>query len=1207
MAKRNVRAKSGKQLYINQSFNRGMLYTASEIPEGYSRILNNLDVTPSGDAVSPRAPFMKTNHGFEGLSKYTYPIKFQGLPTKQCYINFANVVTEKDFVEDNLGNKDDQQNKLINNSINIFSRNTNALNGVYGLDENENPRYDPTYNGLDVYVDIQQYSTGGLPTCAIRINDEINPIVIVNIPCLLINTRNLNAIRYTLSSHEVIDGDTIILNDNLKVKKRLININSPEKNYKWYETCKRTLNNIMNSLRNYRDYRNNAITYYPVIYGIDIYGRQITDVLFVLQTDDTLEVPHAYCVSLSSIIAAVGLAKIDYENNTTPFFEITKRLEEDARLNKRVIWDVNGIDPLYKTINNSIIYENLKKDYDGDFSDLYLDVVHLCDEKHINYDTSNIIDKVQIQYIDYMDAYAFIGRVVQYDAILNLFNIYYKGVIYFKYEESDNTNYFKIMLPTNDLEGDSVSIVDTASNGYNLLNSNPINTENVSTNQLPTSCLGIVPTSVNDPNTVITQAPIGSTVRLRAIMNESFYTYTTPEPILDCELHYTIKSGIYRPDDGHTYEEYTNDSKLLIDKNTREYGLDTYKLSGRTITLSIDKVVVHYKHYNRTYDYTLQNSNPQKYILELVQNEEDTETKEYNTTLSTSFGNIEVDTYNIYTEYNEDYGDVITDFDINIQLNEMFFNHIYYSTPKNVYLVSKWSVANYNSDSFSDITNYQKAYMIDKDNNTIRLETNNDTLDYHITKPQSLAIKFSIVPMYEFNMADGGVINVIYDTQETYTVLPSLNVGTILEYINNKMLTENLNIKDATRLGVVNRQVYLYGPFLKTNTVFFSKFERPWYFSYPYYAVDVEERIKYAVPWNGNLVLFGESSLWMVVMESTVNMSTIHKIYDQLTIADTDIDVVTTAGNNLIFFSNNNGYIATSSKYYDDPTNISVYKLTDNINNCLANPKYIFRSLADVPLTESVTNMIRCQYSIHVDNDYIVLTCNMNLNDNHLLVLFRYNQLYKYWSTYSIHNTDINYINGAYVCEPNIGMQYVVTNGNTFEILYMDRMTNFRKDFNVQHVVATLDTGFLSIDPLNDKRFKDIILDLNNIQKGSIINIYTNFFIDGIPIVLSDNNDTADFEYNYPMLREPKFDEGDYQFKYVLDVDAENEKQQPYGKFIDEGDYAIRVRGRNQLRIPVFGKGRLPSAVFKIATSSFYEIVGYSIIYKEKNVNIRRQ
>lgn len=52
MSKRQIRGQYGKQLYLNKIFHRGMLYTSSEMLEGYVKALSNYDITPTGDAAT---------------------------------------------------------------------------------------------------------------------------------------------------------------------------------------------------------------------------------------------------------------------------------------------------------------------------------------------------------------------------------------------------------------------------------------------------------------------------------------------------------------------------------------------------------------------------------------------------------------------------------------------------------------------------------------------------------------------------------------------------------------------------------------------------------------------------------------------------------------------------------------------------------------------------------------------------------------------------------------------------------------------------------------------------------------------------------------------------------------------------------------------------------------------------------------------------
>lgn len=1161
MSKRNIRAKSGKQLYLNSVFNRGILYTSGEIPEGYSKILDNLDVTPSGDAITPRAPFFKTNYNIKGISKYTYPMQFQGAPDKQFYINFANTIDEETYVNNIINNtKPDRYEKQ---SINVFSRSNNNLNtGDINLDTNNNPDYNPDYIVPQVN---EYYPSPDIEGTQIYFDNKYVDIKIVQQ-----YTREFPYLAHVLhpGDFRVIDADTVVINN---VKYRLTNINAPEKGYKWYEYGKQFMNNLLTMFSNVANQN-----YFIIDYGKDNYERTIADIAFVVQEFYMADGPLVYLLSLSSIIAAFGYAKLEFLNNDSKFYNIMIDSQKSAQEKKYGIWG-EEIDPLYPGINNIIVYDNLLNS-DGYNKPKYLEVVAIKKNKRINFDTETFIDKVMFSYIDYMDSIAFIGRLIIDD------KIYYKGIMYLKYEKENNVSYFKITLPPNQLNGEYVNIANATSNGYNLLNKNPINTDNMSDKSLMTSCLGIIVTDTNNYNRIITQTIPGNNITLRAIMNETYYPINFINN-LTYTLHYDING---------------KDKKVDIIKN-KIYIEPDYTDGLNDITLILNSIDFKYKDYDKDklFNYKLNNNNV--YNVKINDQNNIVENKITNLPIGGEGGTVSVSYSSVITKDN-----IFKYIILEIVFSNNLFEDLFNNASKQSYLISKWEVADYGSDNFKLIDTFKQSYEIlqEEADKTIRTTTNNDTINYKINSDTNLMFKFTIVPQYIVSLNGICTIKMSNKIQENYAVYPLLKVSTSVEYVDKENLTTDLNIKDATRIGMFNRQVYLYGPYLKTNTIFFSKFEEPWYFSFPYYAVNTPERINYCYEWNSNLVLFGEYSIWLLKTDGTVNESTIYNIYDKLSIHDIDIDLVTTVGNNLIFFNNNNGYIAVSNKYYNDPTKINIYKLTENINNCLEYPKYLYRSLSNTPLTNNLNDIIRCSYKIYVDNDYIIIINNMFYNQHNLIVFYRYNQLYKYWSTYSI-NAGVEYISSPYVCEPNFGAQYIIQNNDTFNTLYLDASKSSKMDYGTQKIISTLDTGFLSIDPLNDKRFKNIILDLNNIQKDSIINIYMNFFIDGVPIVLSNNNSTAEFEYT-DSSNPPVFKEGDCTFKYVLNVDSNNSQEQPYGTYIDEQNYSINVQGRNQLCIPVFGKGRLPSIVFKIDSNKFYEIVGYSIIYKEKNINIRR-
>lgn len=1180
MSKRNIRAKSGKQLYLNSSFNRGMVYTSSEIPEGYTKLLNNFDITPSGDAISPRAPFKEIKHKVKGLSKYTYPINFQQLPDKQFYINFPNTVSEYNYAHDVINNEN-YSNKANDYPVYLFSRDVNMLNNLsIGFDE----VYDNSYNKNNTVTVSIDFRRAPVPIIISEkiYNESEKQCPVINVP--VVNYSRTGLPPDTITTYYVKDADSLFINN---VEYRLINVNAPEMSHKWYEYGKSVLNQIMESAKS------NNRRFYAHEYNTDIYDRTVADILIEVGVDNWL--------SLSQVVARLGLVKIHYVDESYEYMKQLQQAEAYAIRNNLRIWNIHGVDIKYDGFPTDIVFTNVEE---GEY---VLEAVRLTSDKQINYNTTSVIDMVDYTYVDYNDSIAFIGRVLKVDDEVS---VYYKGILYLKY--NSEFGQFQIELPPNNLNGEEVKVLDITANGYNLLNKETINTDDYTNRSMPLSCDGIVVTLPNDGTTLVQQAKDGDTVTLRAIMNKSWYPIPKYGDIEDIKIK--IRSSVRYVEFSSTHYTDYNEELLSDHNELHRIRVDEGATDITDISLLVSNITVSYKYKNR--EYTIDTPINKSYSI-----------------FTDNTSNTPV--YNLSEIASEIKGTITFSYAQDTGIRYVYANLSDVSiTPTEVkpIIQGQWEVSSYGTEDTKVLKEYTKICDVNGEVPTDWSDVN--TLEYTVYGTSNLTFIFKYRLYYEYKVGNDR-LEIVDDTNYTPVVYPLLQVGPTSKYLNHEELTKNLNIEDATRLGVFNRQVYVYGPYLKTNTIFFSKFENPWYFSYPFYSIDTEDRIIHAVVWNSNLTIFQKNSIWVLVTEGTVNESSLHKVYDELSILDIDKRLVKTVGSNLIFFNSNNGYIMTSSKYYDDPTNVNVYKFTDNINNCLADPNYIFRTVRNIPINVPV-NHIYCEYFLYIDNDYINLVSYLKSNNRSdrysSTIIYRYNQLYKYWTTYSVNK----YLTIAYTTEPNINNQYVSYDGTQFGIVYQDN-----GDISREEVDCILDTGFLAIDPLNDKRFKDVIIDFNNIinckkQTGldrNIINIYNNFFIDGVPITLSDNNPAIEFEYenlNYPGSI-PVFDEGNYNFQFVDDVDVHNDHDLPFGYIIsnwseindcpdtnadndtDEyipnivmSDYDIKVQGRSQIRIPVFGKGRLPSMAIKVVSKYPYEIVGYSIIYKEKNINRRR-
>lgn len=1186
MSKRNIKAKSGKQLYLNSSFSKGMLYTSSEIPEGYTKLLNNFDISPSGDSITPRAPYDTILNNTLGLSKYTYPITFKQFPDKQFYINFPNTVSEKDYCTDNfLSDYDSMTNNL---PINLFSRDINLLNNLsLGFDEAQQPEYsDENY----VYTTID--SSG-----VISIKDYIsNNTLYKNYDDVSISP--VDELTYSSSfTFSVIDADTVYING---IKYRLININAPESGYKWYEYGKQVVNDILDQ----------AIGVSIHTYGKDVYGRTIADVCVRLSTN----LKSMY--SLSQIILRLGLAKLYYIDESYPYIDRMKELQDLAKSDNLRVWDLNAPDIMYKGHTIDIIFRAEDNNGNnnittGTQTKYVLEVVKIVEEKQTNYNTIHCIDSVEFAYDSYHDAYVFIGRVLHKSN--SNWSIYYKGVMYFKY--NSNTMQFEIELPPNNLNGQLVNIMEISSNGYNLLNKQTINTGDYSDTSLPLSFDGIVITPYNTENVLVSKAKVGDTITLRAIMNKSWYTipeinFSSVEKVYieynidyECKLSDSVNTRTVRG----TINYNTNSTFILKNINLNTDGSETLT----SLVMSITGYTIHYTYKDKEYskefnidqgslDYELVGNNPSHYY--------------HNDNIIDSTCGLEMS----YTN------------DTNVvEISISRINAVKcVDTTTSINIQGRWKIAPYNSNTYTTITPFENICEILEDYAVPTEWGTANTYNYTVTSDMKLTITFEYREYAKLVMGDivlEEYTNAVYeDTYNTITY-PSLQIDSVASYISHSDITENIDLTLATRVGVFDKQVYIYGPHMKSNTLFFSKFEQQWYFAFPYNAIDTEDKIVHTVNWNNNLIIFQQNSIWLLSYENSLSEeSTLTKIYDGLSLTDIDKRLVKIVGKNLVFFNNNNGYIVTSSKYYNDPTYITLYKFTDNIANCLVDPLYLFRIIKNVPVNKSI-NYVRCENYLNTDNDHINIVSFIRNTDYEGTIIYRYNMLYKHWSTYSI-GKQLSY---AYYTEPNFGTQFLTYDKDTnqFGITYQNH-----NNISRENIECTLDTGFVSIDPLNDKRFKDIILNLDNIVScqlstgldKNIIDIYQNFFIDGIPQVLSDDNTAMNFQYDnskYPNSK-PIYDEGDYTSKYIDYIDVTNNKDIPFGYNINtwsdievkedtetsiiNDNYDLKVQGRSQIRLPIYGKGRLPSMALKIKSKYPYEILSYSVIYKEKNINRRR-
>ena len=121
----------------------------------------------------------------------------------------------------------------------------------------------------------------------------------------------------------------------------------------------------------------------------------------------------------------------------------------------------------------------------------------------------------------------------------------------------------------------------------------------------------------------------------------------------------------------------------------------------------------------------------------------------------------------------------------------------------------------------------------------------------------------------------------------------------------------------------------------------------------------------------------------MLASVGTVTEAVLSKIYNNLSISTSDISSVSTLGTNLLFFSGGVGYIVVTNKYYNDPTNINIYKLTENIDQVLLNPESLIRLINNVSIIHNI-DIIYIERKVFIDTTYINVIHNYTYKINNV-------------------------------------------------------------------------------------------------------------------------------------------------------------------------------------------------------------------------------
>lgn len=1273
MSKRNINGKTGKQLYLNQLFLRGMLHTSSEMTEGYARTLTNFDINPTGDSAVPRRPLVSYSTDVI-KNNYTYPVKFTNAINHQHYIEFTNTITEQEYVSHDEGNIIQKDLSNLDKGIKMYSRSKDDITRpLLGEGSDTSDLYDKEKSDLNTLkLVLDENDNLCLKTDSEHAFTKVNIEDYTELPGNLESDSKYTELEYL--SFDLMDGDSGYFTDNEhdSFEFRFIGVNCPESGNEYYTYGKVFLQILLNN----SDY--NTILYR--YYGKDKYDRNLINAYLKINVDNA-DGAYVY-INLNQVMIRMGLANIDYafENiytdNSNEFIQLLVKAKNESNINLN---NENNIDYFFNYAHNRISYPTivLNENSNIKYNNYIVQAVKITGDSHPSNRVSNVIDKVSFVYNDGLDSIGFVGRLVD----VNSGFIIYKGPMNIKSSYSrtydpingifsyDCPN-FTLYLPDNNLNGRVVNIIDGSTQGFNLLDKKMLHVEDTSITSDPFSILGL---SVTDPTqdgtVIVNQAIRGQKVKLNAVTNLGYFYNTNVESTDGEDFGFSIEFTKINLTDIEPLTINKSDFKnnnILTTKLTLEtkvdipveydgtvyagdhgvFGTNDLEMLITNITISSNKGI-NTSETNRSllYDnspYSKINLNSylkgehQFIVGNLIQDNSSLFNLAFK--LTPTLVTIDQSTKQSLKENYYTYETIVTlelvishNFD---NLSKSIVYNEYTSTldfiknnkSKPLSFFTKWERSN--SDGTWTVINNDESptYYTTSDNNIVRkFENKSDDIIWVIDCNGNVQIKYTVTPKTKAVDGDNSWLSDVYVANkflEIYSIMPIFKIGTSPEYIIESDIRENVDLKNATRIGIFNRQTFLYGPYTKANFIQFSKFEDEYYYPFPYHNVELEEPITYAVTYQDSLVIFCKHNIWMLTGGTSILECTKHKIYENLTTSLTDINLVTTVGTYLMFSNHNMLYILVPNTYSDDPTNVKIYKLSENIINLLNNPEHYLRSRLDIDYREQITNITNINTFSYVQNNEIYIVCNYSFNHSNIntkfVVIFVYNLDYKYWRMYDLPNSIIDYIIASYICEPRYNNQFITKTSNStlysLTIFDNNNSIDINKDkhyinnelANDRVIDCYIDSGYLSVDTMNDKRFKDLIIEFDRILDDLVV--ACNFYIDGTPVLVTNQNALLIDKYNNVKEIENCLDLNTLGPTTKVSLELyDSDEYNFYGSIYKiNSDNPVFTSNRTHLRIPLFGKGRLPSFTLVMNSEKPFEFINYSIIYKEKNINRRR-
>lgn len=437
--------------------------------------------------------------------------------------------------------------------------------------------------------------------------------------------------------------------------------------------------------------------------------------------------------------------------------------------------------------------------------------------------------------------------------------------------------------------------------------------------------------------------------------------------------------------------------------------------------------------------------------------------------------------------------------------------------------------------------------------------------------------------------------------------------------------------------GLISWQgcVGAYGIVNAKDTIFFSDVEDPSYFPFPNNTISFDNEILAVHNYLDFLLVVTADSVWLVAPGASIRNAVQKRILSNIHIPEIDAINLVVLKDQIFFKTDSQFYVLKPNRYTGDSTNLKNYTNSLAIANLTTN------------FTEEVLNLINKVYrniwfdkskelnnAVRFDSFDVLDTKSTTFNeevhyvytlvpkigeedfgklDLHLV----YNSMTRSWRLYfkavggeDVYYTPVVYRNkqsGAFYdffphsLESSSRLSIVKLTDDTLDDNFSYEDWNLTEKYNNFNY---LDTGDVTLDDTVLKRFRELQINLVNIEKTEI-GFYTDFFVDG-------NEKIHSARYEVQHITDP--DDPDYGVVFVVPLLGEElstgyvvPSETIVGNVDDEDKWKIDLSAFPELntttvRLTLLGKGRRGALQLLNTSLKKFEIANWVWVYRVMNV-----